>query len=114
MLTTKEIGLLIAIVKHCSYIEEKLPNLSFDEFATNEDLIRLMCFSILQIGELAKHFEPEFITQYSAVPWKEMMGMRDKVAHGYDTIKVDKVWQTVQNDIVPLHNYCNLILEENK
>ena len=114
MLTTKQTGLLISIRKHCIYIEEKIPNVTYEDFVKNEDLIRLMCFSILQIGELAKHFELDFIAKYGAVPWKQMMGMRDIVAHGYDTVKLDKVWLTIQNDIVPLHNYCNQILEENK
>ena len=114
MVTTKENGLLEAIIKHCTYIEKKIPDVTYERFMQNEDFLRLMCFSILQIGELAKHFDKEFITKYGSIPWIKIMGMRDRVAHGYDSIEKDVVWDTIQNDIVPLHNYCNQILEENK
>ena len=114
MLTTKEKGLLIAIINHCIYIETKIPGISFEEFSMNEDLIRLMCFSILQICELAKHFDDEFISKYGSVPWIRIMGMRDRIAHGYDKIEIDKVWDVIQNKISILHSYCNQILEENK
>jgi len=114
MVTTKEIGLLLAIIKHCTYIEGKITGIKYDEFMQNEDFQRMMCFSILQIGELAKHFDKTFITKYGLVPWIKIMGMRDRVAHGYDSIEKDVVWSTIQLDIVPLHEYCNQILEENK
>ena len=114
MLTIKEKGLLLAIIKHCTYIESKVPGVTYEEFLKNEDLIRLMCFSILQIGELSKHFDNAFISKYGSVPWVRIMGMRDRIAHGYDKIEVDKVWDVVQNKIKPLHSYCDQILEENK
>lgn len=114
MLTTKEKGLLIAIVKHCSYIESKVPGVTFEEFSKNEDLIRLMCFSILQIGELSKHLSDEFILKYGSVPWIRIMGMRDRIAHGYDKIETEKVWDVVQNKISVLYSYCNQILKENQ
>ena len=50
----------------------------------------IICFNILQIGELAKNFEPSFIIEYNNVPWKQIKGMRDKVAHGYGTIKKEE------------------------
>ena len=39
--------------------------------------------------------------------------MRDKVAHGYGTIDLDRVWDTAQRDIKPLLDYCQKIISEN-
>lgn len=112
MLTTKEKGLLLNIIKHCEKIIDKTSSISEDDFCKNEDLIQIVCFNLLQIGELAKKFDNIFINKYCNVPWKQIKGMRDKVAHGYGTIDIDRVWGTAQNDIKPLSEYCNSIINE--
>lgn len=112
MLSTKETGLLLSIIKHCQKIIEKTTNISKESFEQNEDIIQIVCFNILQIGELAKNFEPQFITKYNKVPWKYIKGMRDKVAHGYGTIDIDRIWATAIKDIKPLWDYCSEILDE--
>ena len=47
------------------------------------------------------------------MPWKDIKGMRDWVAHGYGTIDLNKVWKTATEDIKPLFDYCESILNEN-
>lgn len=39
--------------------------------------------------------------KYNKVPWRQIKGMRDKVAHGYGSIDKDRVWRTALNDINP-------------
>ena len=112
MLSVKEKGLLLSIIKHCNKITEKMNFLTRKQFDDDEDIVQIICFNILQIGELAKNFEPDFIKKYNGVPWKQIKGMRDRVAHGYDTIDLDRVWNTAFNDIDPLLAYCQTILEE--
>lgn len=114
MLTIKEQGLLMNIIKHCEKINEKMINLTREQFDNDEDVVQIICFNILQIGELAKNFEPTFVAKYNGVPWRQIKGMRDKVAHGYGTIDMDRVWDTALNDINPLLSYCKQILIDNK
>lgn len=114
MLSDREKSLLINIIKHCDKILEKTKDLSKEEFEANEDLVQIICFNILQIGELAKNFEPTFIAKYNKVPWNQIKGMRDKVAHGYGTIDLNRVWDTALRDVKPLYNYCQSILHENQ
>lgn len=114
MLSVKEKGILLAIIKYCNKINEKMNGLTRDQFDKDEDVLQIICFNILQIGELAKHFEPAFIKKYNSVPWNKIKGMRDKVAHGYDKIDVDRVWNTALYDINPLLDYCLKIIEENE
>lgn len=113
MLTVKEVGILNAIIKHCKKINEKINGVTQEEFENDEDIVQIICFNILQIGELAKNLETSFIEKYSGVPWKHIKGMRDKVAHGYGTINIDLVWDTAINNIYPLYIYCMSILENN-
>ena len=112
MLTIKETGLLKSIIKHCNKINEKIKNLTYEQFTIDEDVVEIVCFNILQIGELAKNFDMEFIKKYNDVPWRQIKGMRDKVAHGYGTIDKQKVWDTAKEDIKSLLDYCCKIIEE--
>lgn len=36
------------------------------------------------------------------IPWREVIGMRNHIAHGYFDINSDLVWDVVQNDLAPL------------
>lgn len=114
MLTNREKGLLLGIIKHCDKINEKMIGLDRNDLDTNEDVLQIICFNILQIGELAKNFEPDFIAKHNGVPWSQIKKMRDKVAHGYGTINRDIVWNTAAMDVPPLLNYCQKILMENE
>ena len=114
MLSIKEEGLLLAIIKHCNYVNKKMKNLTREKLDQDEDVLQIICFNIMQIGELAKNFDTTFTSTYKDVPWKHIKGMRDKVAHGYGSIDKDIVWNTAFNDIKPLLNYCQKILNDNK
>ena len=114
MLSVKEIGLLKSIIKHCNKINEKMVGLTREDLDTNEDVLQIICFNIMQIGELAKNFEPAFIQKYDKEPWAQIKKMRDKVAHGYGSIDTDRVWKPALNDIYPLLYYCEEILQENE
>ena len=113
MLTLKEKGILLYIIEHCKRIEGKLFGVTRSTLDEDKDITEIICFNILQIGELAKGLSDAFIYKYSNVPWKNIKGMRDKVAHGYGTINLDQVWQTAVNDIKPLREYCERIINDN-
>ena len=73
----------------------------------------IVSFNVLQIGELFKNLSPDFLRKYPQVPWKNIKGMRDWVAHGYGTINMGEVWNTATHDIQPLREYCEQIIREN-
>lgn len=60
MLSIKEQGLLFGIIKHCNKILEKIKTLTKEQFDKDDDMIQIVCFNILQIGELAKNFDVSF------------------------------------------------------
>ena len=114
MVSIKDTGILKNIVEHCIRIEETIDNVSEEKFYQDKGLEDIVCFNILQIGELTKHLSNDFISNYPGMPWNKIMGMRDRIAHGYGTIKMDRVWATATIDIIPLHKYCLEVLDSNK
>ena len=112
MLSVKEKGLLLNIIKHCRRINEKMNGLTKEEFESSSDIIDIICFNILQIGELVKKLDFNLLEKYDEIPWKQIKGMRDIVAHGYDTINKEMVWNTALKDVDLLLNYCLKIIKE--
>ena len=58
------------------------------------------------IGECVKKIEKrmgmEFLNLRPEVPWREIMGMRNHIAHGYFDIDDSYVLSVIQNDLDPL------------
>lgn len=39
---------------------------------------------------------PDFAAGHPALPWRNMRGMRNRIAHGYFEINLEVVWDTVK------------------
>jgi uncharacterized protein with HEPN domain len=51
------------------------------------------------IGEAVKRLPDGLCGEYPAVPWREIAGTRDVVAHAYFALDLDILWRGVQVDI---------------
>lgn len=54
------------------------------------------------IGEAAARLTPELRARYPDVPWSVMVGMRNRLVHGYFDINYLLVWDTVNDDLPPV------------
>lgn len=59
---------------------------------------------ILQIGGLSKMLSEGFLSEYTKIPWKMIMRMRDIVAHHYGSLDYEIVWNTSVSDIPELYS----------
>ena len=110
MLGVKDKGILIQIIKRCNRVIEKVSNVNATEFALNDDIKEVVCFNLFQIGELANGLSVEFTKEYNKIAWKQIIGMRNRIVHGYDTINLEIVWNTANESIPELKSYCKEIL----
>jgi len=51
------------------------------------------------IGEAARKISQETKNAHPDIPWKDITGMRNRLIHEYFRIDIEKVWDTVRNDI---------------
>jgi uncharacterized protein with HEPN domain len=54
------------------------------------------------IGEAAVRVSPDGQSKYSSVPWPQIIGMRNRLVHGYDQVDLDVLWNTIEFDLPPL------------
>jgi len=70
------------------------------------DTDRMLSLSLVRlmeiIGEAARGISAEFRQNHPELPLKKMVGMRDRLIHGYFDVNLDVVWQTVTEDLASL------------
>ena len=64
------------------------------------------------IGEAATKISPEAQNKYTLIPWREVIGMRNRLVHGYDSIDLNVLWDTIEDDLPPLIEALEKILKK--
>ena len=95
---------LIAINKHVHNIQNYCSSCKgIEDFVNNSMLVEACVFNLMQIGELAKNeLSDECKEGITTIPWKQLYGMRNRIVHGYSGVKLQIVWDTINNDLSKL------------
>lgn len=64
------------------------------------------------IGEASSKLSKEFKSENNFIPWKNIVGMRNKLIHDYFGVDVIAVWQTVNTDIPELKGQIEIIINK--
>jgi len=68
-----------------------------------DEMLALSLVRLLEIiGEAAGDISEEYRGKHPDIPWKKMIGLRNRLIHGYFDIDLDIVWDTVEGDLPPL------------
>ncbi|MBI1913118.1 MAG: DUF86 domain-containing protein [Deltaproteobacteria bacterium] len=66
-------------------------------------MLRLSLVRCIEIiGEAASRLSPDCQSEFPAIPWKNIINMRNRLIHAYYDINIDTVWGTVTEDLPPL------------
>ena len=79
--------------------------MNFEEFQTDDKAVYAVIRAFEIIGEAARQIPEGVKEENSAIPWREIMGMRNKLTHEYFGVNTKVVWRTVHEDlpvIIPL------------
>ncbi|PJF25791.1 MAG: DUF86 domain-containing protein [Phototrophicales bacterium] len=64
------------------------------------------------IGEIVKRLDKGFVEQNPQIAWRSMAAFRDVIIHDYEDIRLDVIWQTIVQDLPPLRDALNTILND--
>ncbi len=71
--------------------------------AKNDRVLHLALTRLMEIlGEAATRIAPQSRSKYPNLPWRQIIGMRNHLVHGYDTVDWDILWDTITDDLPPL------------
>ena len=111
-MNSRNLDIVEHILRYCDEIEEANSELgnSIERLRSSSVYKNSVSMCILQIGELVGHLSNDFKVTYSGMPWNDMRRMRNIAAHHYDKFDVDKLWETITEDIPALREYSKKIL----
>jgi uncharacterized protein with HEPN domain len=62
--------------------------------------LNLALIRLLEIlGEAANRVPPSDRIRYPQIPWPQLIGLRNRLIHGYDHVDFDILWQIVTQDL---------------
>lgn len=67
---------------------------------TEDDvLLAALTYQLIIIGEASKAISDETRAAFPALPWHQMVGMRNRVVHAYWSVDSENVWGTVEVEL---------------
>ncbi len=90
--------------------QKHVGGVSKDDFVASRMMQQAVLMNLVIIGEAATQIRneyPEFVdaNPSPALPWHQMIGMRNRVAHVYFDVDLDVVWVAVTNHLPALERY---------
>ena len=94
--------LLDKILEEVETITDLIDGYDCESFISDEKTKRAVCMTLINIGELVKLLSDSLKKNSSSIPWRAIAGLRDVTAHGYQTLRMEDIWETVKTDIPKL------------
>ena len=95
-----------------SDIRTFVQGMSADGFMADKKTVNAVIRSLEIIGEATGKIPMDIRRRYPDVPWDEIIAMRNRLIHEYFGVDLDIVWQTIQEDLMPLETSIKAILSD--
>lgn len=101
-------------------LQERNKNIkSVDDFLCSPsgmEKLDATCMLLIAIGESLKSFDKitdkQILCKDESIPWTDIMGVRDIIAHHYFDIDAEEIFHIINNDLDPLaESIRNFIIE---
>ena len=67
------------------------------------------------VGEAAGRLSADFRDRHPAIPWKQIIGMRNRLVHAYFEIDYEQVWKALSEDMPPLiEQWARILADESR
>jgi len=100
------------ILESIEKIERYTLGVSYEEFMKDDKLKDAVVRNLEIIGEAANYIPDEIKVKYKDIPWRQIVGLRHRLIHGYFVVDYDIVWNIVIKDIPRLKTAIKRIFEE--
>ena len=101
---------------HCSKILAKMDARTHQDWMADENLRDAVCMRLMSLAECVKEYlkeNPTLPDEFPHIPWDDIVRFRDKIAHHYEGIDYDIVWEILEADIQPLYTVISELADQN-
>ena len=92
------------IEESCIRIADYTSGLTRDEVFSDKMRFDGILHNFHIIGEAVKKLPDDLRKEHADIPWSEISGMRDFIAHAYFALDLGILWQGIQEDVPVLLN----------
>jgi uncharacterized protein with HEPN domain len=109
---SRDLGLFLEDIRtSCAKIVRFTAGRARDEVLADELHFDGIVRNLHIIGEAVKNLPAEWRQRYPDVPWREIAGLRDFIAHAYFALDLDILWNAIQEEVPALLTRVEEILE---
>lgn len=103
---------LVTIIQACDTIRDYIRDMDEDDFRTDQKTRDACLAQWIVIGERVAKLSDKIKEKNSDVPWKLIVGFKNRGSHSYGTRNFDNdmMWHTVNEDATFIRKRCNEIL----
>ncbi len=87
------------IIQAMNKIDNYSKGLDHDSFVNDDMVVDAVLRNIEIIGEAAAQIPESIKQQYSQIPWKRIIGLRNIVIHEYFGVDLENIWKIVTENI---------------
>jgi uncharacterized protein with HEPN domain len=98
------------ILEYISYAQSFIADMSYEQFAQDRKTQLAVTQTITIIGEAANKIPIQVREQFSEIPWRDIINMRNRLIHSYDMTVWQLVWNVVIYDMPFLKNQIESML----
>ena len=114
------LGILKEIEKAILRLQERTMHIRCtDDFLLSPEGMEKLdaaCMLLIAIGESLKSFdkvtEKQMLSTYPAIPWSNVMGVRDIIAHHYFNIDAEEIFEIVHSELNSLLTAIRYFIQE--
>lgn len=109
----------LTVVDYLGHIEEAamlasgyVQGMTKEAFLEDKKTQQAIIYNIMIIGEAATQIineYPNFAETHPDIPWREMRGIRNRMAHGYYELNLDIIWDTVTSYLAALSRQIDAV-----
>jgi uncharacterized protein with HEPN domain len=105
---------LLDIYNSINDVDSFIKGMTYKDFILDRKTSNAVIRSIEVIGEAAHQIPKNIQDKYPSIPWKEMIGMRNKIIHEYFGINYKIVWKTAKQSIPKLKTQLAKVIKQER
>jgi len=114
MKTKEDSFFLEHMLESIENIREFTKTIQKEEFFKNKEKQSAVIRQIEILGEAAKNLSEKTIFENPLIPWKELIGARDKIIHHYFGVDLEIIWEIIKTNLPDLETKLIPIIEKMK
>lgn len=83
-----------------------------EDLASDEVLCLALTRIVEIVGEAATRVSLAEQQRHEQIPWPQIISLRNRLVHGYDAVDIEILWDIVQQDLPPLIESLQKILDD--